>query len=61
MRDAVAFDVHPAHRGRVEQHVHQVVVQQIDLVDVEHAVVGGGQQPGPERLFAVAQHPLQIQ
>ena len=32
----------------VEQHVHQVVGQQVDLVDVQHPPVGGGQQPGRE-------------
>lgn len=61
MRDAVAFDVHPAHRGGVEQHVHQMVVQQVHLVDVEHAVVSGGQQAGTEGLLAVTQHPFQIE
>ena len=45
VRDTVAFDVHPAHRGGVEQHVDQVVVQQVDLVDVQHATVRAGQQP----------------
>ena len=44
VRDAVALDVRAAHRGGVEQHVDQVVVQQVDLVDVEHAAVGAGQQ-----------------
>ena len=45
-RDALALDVGAAHRGGVEQQVDQVVVQQVDLVDVEHAAVRGGQQPG---------------
>ena len=61
VRDAVALDVHPAHRRGVEQHVDQVIVQQVDLVDVEHAAVGARQQAGRERVLAVAQHPLQIQ
>ena len=43
MRNTVAFDVHPAHRRRVEQHVDQVIVQQVHLVDVEHPAVGAGQ------------------
>jgi hypothetical protein len=34
--------------GHVEQDVHQVVGQEIDLVDVEHAAVGRGQQAGRE-------------
>ena len=61
MGDAVALDMHPPHRGGVEQHVDQMIVQQVDLVDVEHATVGAGQQSGGKRVFAVAQHPLQIQ
>ena len=43
MRHAVAFDVHPAHCRRVEKYVDQVIGQQVDLVDVEHAAVGAGQ------------------
>ena len=44
VRNAVAFDVHPAHRRGVEQHVDKVVVQQVDLIDVQHAAVRAGQQ-----------------
>ncbi|PQM47160.1 hypothetical protein C1Y40_02657 [Mycobacterium talmoniae] len=61
MRDAVAFDVHPPHRGGVEQHIDQVIVQQVDLVDVEDTAVGAGQQARRKGVFPVAQHPLQIQ
>ena len=61
MRDAVAFDVHPSHRGGVEQHVDQMIVQQVDLVDVEHAAVRAGQQSRRKRVLAIAQHPLQVQ
>ena len=61
VRDAVAFDVHPAHRGGVEQHVDQVVVQQVDLVDVQHAAVCAGQQSRREGVLTVAQHTLQVQ
>ena len=61
VRDAVAFDVHPAHRGGVEQHVDEVVVQQVDLVDVQHAAVRARQQTRREGVLAVAQHALQIQ
>ena len=46
--DAVALDVLAAQRGGVEQHVDQVVGQQVDLVDVEHAAVGRGEQAGLE-------------
>ena len=61
MGDAVAFDVHPPHRGGVEQHVDQMIVQQVDLVDVEHAAVRAGQQARRKRVLTVAQHPLQVQ
>ena len=46
MGDAVTFDMHPSHRCGVEQHVDQVIVQQVDLVNVEHAAVRAGQQSG---------------
>ena len=61
MRDAVALDVHTAHRGGVEDHIDQVVVQQVHLVDVQHAAVCAGQQARRERMLAVAQHFLQVQ
>lgn len=61
MGDAVAFDVYASHGGGVEQDVNQVIMQQIDLVDVEHAAVGASQQSRRERVLAVAHHPLQIQ
>lgn len=60
-RDAVALDVCPAHRGRVEQQVDQVVREQVDLVDVEDAAVGGGEQPGLVRLHPVTERTLQIE
>jgi hypothetical protein len=59
--DAVAFDMHPSHRSGVEQHVDQMIVQQIDLVDVKHATVCTGQQSRRECVLTVAQHPLQVQ
>jgi len=42
--DAVALDGVDAVRGRVEDHVDEVVVEQVDLVDVEDAAVRAGQQ-----------------
>ena len=38
-----------AHGGGVEQHVGEVVVEQVDLVHVEDAAVGRGQQARLER------------
>ena len=52
VRDAVALDDVLAGDGDVEQHVDEVVGEQVDLVDVEDAAVGGGEQAGPERQLA---------
>ena len=53
MAHAVAFDpVDPA-RGRVEQHVDEVIVEEVDLVDVEDPPVRPCEQTGIERVFAV--------
>ena len=60
-RDALALHVVHAQRGRVEQQVDQVVVEQVDLVHVEHAAVRRGQQPGLEGGRARGQHPLDVQ
>ena len=48
-------------RGGVQQQVDQVVVQQVDLVDVEHAAVRGGQQARLEGLHALGQRPLDVE
>lgn len=61
VRDPVAFDVHPAHGGGVEQDVDEVVVQQVDLVDVENTAVCTGQQARREGVLTVAQHLLQVE
>ena len=44
-RDALALHIVAAHRGGVQQHIHQVVVEQVDFVNVEDAPMGGGNQP----------------
>jgi hypothetical protein len=51
-RKAVAFDDVLAGLGDVEEEVDDVVLQQVDLVDVEIAAVGAGEEAGLERLFA---------
>ncbi len=51
--------IHP-HGGRIEQHVHQMVVQQIHLVDVEHLSVGLRQQPRLEDPAPLAHRGLQV-
>ena len=52
-RDSVALDARDARGRRVEQRVDEVVGQQVDLVDVEDAPVGAGEQAGLEGLLAV--------
>ncbi len=59
--DAVPFDGGAAHRGGVQQQVDEVVVEQVDLVDVEDAPVGAGQQAGLVLHLAVRQRALQVQ
>ncbi len=46
--EPVALDPVDARDGHVEQGVDEVVGEEVDLVDVEHAAVGGGEQAGPE-------------
>ena len=60
-RHPVALDVRAAHGGGVEQQVDEVVVQQVDLVDVEHAAVRLGEQPRLVGADALRQRPLQVQ
>ncbi len=56
-RDSLPLDHVDAQRGRVEQDVGQVVVEEVDLVDVKDAPVRLGQQPGLERPLALLQRP----
>ena len=60
-RHPVPLDVRAAHRGGVQQEVDEVVVQQVDLVDVEHAPVRLGEQPGLVGADALGQRALQVQ
>lgn len=48
--DALTLDCVPARGGRVQEHVHQVVIQQIDLVDVQDTTVGLSQETRLKRL-----------
>ena len=56
-RDPLALDVIRAHRRHVEQDVDQVIVEQVDLVDVEDAAMGGGQQARLEAARAPGRSP----
>ncbi|MNN12233.1 hypothetical protein D3C81_1252160 [compost metagenome] len=61
VRDAVALDVVETAGGGVQQQVDQMVRQQVDLVDVEHAAVGAGQQAGAEAGAAFAEGGVQVE
>ena len=63
MRPGKAFALHgiDAHGRGVQQDVHQMVVQQIHLVHIENAPVGGGQQAVLETAAAVGQGRFHIQ
>ena len=41
--DTLTFHGVPARGGRVEQNIHEVIVEQVDFVDVEKAAVGFGE------------------
>ena len=60
-RHPVALDVRAAHRGGVEEGVDEVVVQQVDLVDVEHAAMGRGEQTGLVGTHALGQRALEVE
>ena len=52
-RDGVALDARDAGSGGVEQRIDEVVGQQVDLVDVEDALVRAREQARLERLLAL--------
>ncbi len=60
-RQALALDVVDAHRGGVKQQVHQVIAEEVHLVDVQDAPVRGREQARLERPRAGAQRPFQVQ
>ena len=61
MRDSVAFDGHPPAGCGIEQYVDEMVGEQVDLVDVQHAAVGLGEQTRGEIGTAFAQYARQIE
>ena len=48
--DSLALDSVPAGGSRVKQHVNKVIIQQVDLIDIQDASVGLGQQTGLKSL-----------
>ena len=59
-RDALALDDVPPHRGGVEEHVDDVIVEEVDLVDVEDASIRIGEQPRLEAALAVLDRRLGV-
>ncbi len=59
--DALALHPVDPGGGHVEQHVDQMVGQQVDLVDVEHAAVGASQQPRLEAPALAGQGGAQVE
>ena len=50
-----------AHRRGVEQHIDEVVVQEVHLVDVQNTAVGRGEQTRLKGPLTVPKHLLQIE
>ena len=61
MRNSIPLNMHPPHCGRIQQNVHEMVVQEIDLVDVQHPAVRTRKQTRGERMLTVTQYFLQVQ
>ena len=57
--DPLALHVVAPHRRGVQQHVHDVVREQVHLIDVQHAPIGSGQQPRLEHTLTLADRALE--
>ncbi|KJU75381.1 hypothetical protein N619_21875 [Ectopseudomonas oleovorans] len=61
MGDTVTLDVVDPAGGGIEQQVDQMIGQQVDLIDIQHAAIGPGQQTRGKLRAALAQRCVQIQ
>ena len=59
-RQPLALDDIDAARRHIEQHIDEMVLEQVHLVDIEEAAVRGGQQPRREGLDAIHQGALEV-
>ena len=59
-RDALALDDVDAHGGGIEEHVDDVVVEQVDLVHVEDVAIRLGQHAGLEAARAFLEGRLEV-
>ncbi len=60
-RHALALDDVDAHRGRIEENVHQVIVEEVDLVDVEDVAVGVSEDPRLEAALPLLDGALDVE
>ena len=60
-RDTFALDHIYAHCGRVQQDVHNMVIEEIYFVNVEQAAVGGGKHTRLKVTFTLLDGLLDIQ
>jgi hypothetical protein len=59
--DALALHHVDPHGGRVQQQIHHVIVQQVDLIDIKQAAVGRGQHARLEVALAPLDRLLDVQ
>ena len=59
-RDALALDDVDTHRGGVEEDIHDVVVEEVDLVHIKEVAVGLGQDAGLETAVSMLESGLQV-
>ena len=60
-RYSLSLDDVAAAGSRIQQNIHQVIVEQVDLVDVEKAPICPSQQARLESLHSLSQGPLDIE
>jgi len=59
--DALPLDHVYAHRGGVEQDIHNVIIQQVDFVDIKQTAVCGSQHARLEMALAFLNRAFDIQ
>ncbi|MNE31368.1 hypothetical protein D3C80_1249330 [compost metagenome] len=61
MGNTVAFDAVGTTGRHIEQQVDQMIGQQIDFIDIQHAPVGRGEHPRGKLRAPLAQRRIQVQ
>jgi hypothetical protein len=59
--DALALDHVYAHRGRIQQQVDDMVIQQVDLIDIKQTAIGRSQDPRLEAALALLDRLLDVE